>query len=69
LREFAGKAVGASIAVCYLARDTHLDRDVVISLLKTEQLDQSSVVRLRREAQTMGRLAGHPHIVTVHDIG
>src|SRR5687768_1390016 len=53
----------------YLARDTHLDRDVVISLLKTEQLDQSSVARLRREAQTMGRLAGHPHIVTVHDIG
>jgi len=53
----------------YLAQDTYLVREVVISVLKTEHLDQNGVIRLRREAQMMGRLGNHPHIVTVHDIG
>ncbi len=53
----------------YLARDTRLDRDVVIALLRTQQLDPDSVVRLTREAQAMARLGDHPNIVTVYDIG
>ncbi len=53
----------------FLARDTLLDRDVVIALLKTERLDANSAGRLRREAQAMARLGDHPHIVTVFDIG
>ncbi|HEY3136332.1 MAG TPA: protein kinase [Blastocatellia bacterium] len=53
----------------YLAQDTYLAREVVISVLKTGHLDQNGVIRLRREAQMMGRLGNHPHIVTVHDIG
>lgn len=53
----------------YLARDDRLDRDVVIALLKTDQLAADSVPRLIREAQAMARLGSHPNIVTVYDIG
>jgi tetratricopeptide (TPR) repeat protein len=53
----------------YLARDTRLDREVVIALLKTDQLQPKGVARLQREAQAMARLGDHPNIVTVHDIG
>jgi len=53
----------------YLAHDTKLDSDVAIAVIKTEGLDADSLTRIRREAQAMGRLRDHPHIVTVHDIG
>ncbi len=53
----------------YLARDTRLDSDVAIALVKTEGLDADGLTRIRREAQAMGRLRDHPHIVTVLDIG
>jgi class 3 adenylate cyclase len=52
----------------YRARDTRLDRDVAIALVKAEGLDEGARARVRREAQAMGRLGDHPHIVTVHDI-
>jgi len=42
---------------------------VAFSLIKTEGLDASGLARVRREAQAMGRLGSHPHIVTVFDIG
>ena len=53
----------------YLARDTLLNREVAIALIKTEGLDEAGITRVRREAQAMGRLGDHPHIVTVHDVG
>jgi len=53
----------------YLARDERLDRDVAVALIKTEGLDEAGRTRVAREAQAMGRLGDHPHIVTVHDIG
>ena len=49
----------------YLAHDTMLDRDVAFALIKTEGLDDVSRTRVSREAQAMGRLGSHPHIVTV----
>jgi hypothetical protein len=49
--------------------DTRLDRDVALALIKTEGLDAGALACVRREAQAMGRLGDHPHIVTVHDIG
>ncbi len=53
----------------YLARDTSLDSEVAIAVVKTEGLDADGLTRVRREAQAMGRLRDHPHIVPVFDIG
>src|SRR6185436_12751670 len=53
----------------YLARDSRLDRSVAFALIKTEGLDKAARVRVQREAEAMGRLGAHPHIVTVFDIG
>jgi serine/threonine protein kinase len=53
----------------YLARDSRLDREVVIALLKTVKLDPKSVARLWREAKTLAKLGSHPNIVTIFDIG
>lgn len=53
----------------YLAHDTRLDREVAFALLKTDGLDQEGRARITREAQAMGRLGDHPHIVSVYDIG
>ena len=53
----------------YLAHDTLLDREVAFALIKTEGLDETSRTRIQREAQAMGRLGSHQHIVTVFDLG
>ena len=53
----------------YLAYDTALDREVALATVKIDDLDEGGLLRVRREAQAMGRLGDHPHIVTVHDIG
>ena len=53
----------------YLAQDTILDREVAFALIKTEGLDEVSRTRITREAQAMGRLGFHLHIVTVFDLG
>ena len=53
----------------YLAHDTLLDREVAFALIKTEGLDEAGRSRISREAQAMGRLGSHQHIVTVFDLG
>ena len=53
----------------YVAYDTLLDREVAFSLIKTEGLDDAGRARVAREAQAMGRLGSHSHIVTVFDRG
>ena len=53
----------------YLAHDTLLDRDVAFALIKTEGLDDDGRLRITREAQAMGKLGTHPHVVAVFDIG
>ncbi len=65
VRRFLGE--GAKKRV-YLARDSMLDREVAIGLLKTEGLDEGGLARVRREAQATGRLGDHPHMVTVFDV-
>ena len=52
-----------------LAADTLLDRDVAFALIKTDGLDDVGRERVRREAQAMGRLGAHPHVVSVFDLG
>jgi serine/threonine protein kinase len=53
----------------FLAHDSLLDRDVAFALIKTEGLDSAGRDRIKREAQAMGRLGAHPHIVSVFDLG
>lgn len=53
----------------YLARDLVLDRDVALSVLKTEDLDAGGLGQLRDEARAVARLGTHPHVVTVFDLG
>jgi hypothetical protein len=53
----------------YLTLDTTLDREVAFALIKSEGLDETSRSRVQREAQAMGRLGSHSHIVTVFDLG
>ena len=53
----------------YVAHDTLLDREVAFALIKTDGLDETSRTRISREAQAMGRLGSHAHIVTVFDLG
>src|SRR5919198_4942694 len=54
----------------YLADDSELGRKVAVKLLddrfaSNEQLRQ----RFKREALTAARLSGHPHVVTIFDVG
>jgi tRNA A-37 threonylcarbamoyl transferase component Bud32 len=53
----------------YLARDTRLERDIALALIKTDGLDEAGRLRVQREAQAMADLGDHAHIVTVYDIG
>ncbi|MEZ4503460.1 MAG: protein kinase [Dehalococcoidia bacterium] len=53
----------------FLAHDARLDRDVAFALIKTKDLDATGRERITREAQAMGRLGAHPHIVTIFEIG
>jgi hypothetical protein len=53
----------------YLALDTMLDREVAFALVTSNALGAGGADRVRREAQAMARLAGHPNVVTVYDAG
>ncbi|RIK10627.1 MAG: hypothetical protein DCC49_02960 [Acidobacteria bacterium] len=53
----------------YRARDTRLDRDVAISLIKSEGMNSHDLARLKREAQAMAWLGDHPNVVTIYDLG
>ena len=66
VRRFLGEGGKKKV---YLAHDTLLDRDVAFALIKTEGLDGPGRERIQREAQAMGRLGSHGHIVTVFDLG
>ena len=46
-----------------------MDREVAFALIKTDGLDDTTRTRISREAQALGRLGSHPHIVTVFDLG
>ncbi|MCH8226270.1 MAG: zinc ribbon domain-containing protein, partial [Chloroflexi bacterium] len=66
VKEFLGEGGKKRV---FLAHDTLLDREVAFALIKTEGLDEAGRSRIQREAQAMGRLGSHPHIVTVFDLG
>ena len=45
------------------------DRDVAVAVFDTEEIGETVLARARREAQAMGKLGEHPHIVRVLDSG
>jgi tetratricopeptide (TPR) repeat protein len=64
------RCLGEGSTECvYLPHDIRLDRDVAIALIKTRSLDEPELACFWREAQAIGRLGAHPHIITVYDIG
>ena len=42
---------------------------MAFGLIKPEGLDEAGHTRISREAQELGHLGSHPHIVTVFDLG
>jgi class 3 adenylate cyclase len=66
VRRFVGE--GAKKRV-FEAHDTLLDRDVAVALIKADGLDTLGRQRIIHEAQALGRLGSHPHIVSVFDLG
>jgi hypothetical protein len=66
VKRFLGEGGKKRVYLCY---DTKLDRDVAFALIKTDGLNAEGEARIRREAQAMGKLGDHPHIVPVYDIG
>ena len=53
----------------YRARQRSFDRDVAVKVLLVSLDDERDRRRFARECSAMGRLTGHPHIVTVLESG
>lgn len=65
--EIESKVGQGGMSYVYRARDTKLDRNVAIKVLKEEfASDESFVEKFRNEARSAARL-GHPNIVTAYD--
>ena len=60
---------GGGMGVVYAARDTHLDRDVAVKVLRPEQAGRPGAAeRFAEEARIAARLQ-HPGVAPVHDLG
>ncbi len=58
------------MASIWAAKDTLLRRDVAIKVLAEQFGEQQRFVeRFEREARTAASLSGHPHVVTIYDVG
>lgn len=58
------------MASVWCAEDLVLDRTVAIKILAERFAhDQLAVRRFKREARAAARVCGHPHVVTVYDVG
>ena len=66
MRRFLGEGGKKKV---FLAHDESLDRDVAFALIKTDGLDATGRERITREAQAMGRMGSHPHVVTIFEMG
>lgn len=51
----------------YRAHQAAMRRTVALKVLDTNLVDQRDLRRFTRECQAVGRLTGHPHVVTVFD--
>ncbi|GGJ86373.1 serine/threonine-protein kinase PrkC [Lentibacillus kapialis] len=64
-----GSIGGGGMADVYLAKDTILDRNVAIKVLRLDYAnDEEFIARFDREAQSAASLS-HPNIVSIYDVG
>ena len=67
--EILGLLGAGGMGEVYKARDTRLDRDVAIKIIKVAGGgDPSSLHRFELEARAAGRL-NHPNILAIYDVG
>src|SRR5438270_579251 len=68
--ERIGLVARGGMASVWEARDHALDRTVAVKLLAEPfARDEVAVRRFKREARAAARLSGHPHVVTIYDVG
>ncbi len=53
----------------YRARDTRLEREVAVKLLRREQIKDPAAVELFQREAHLASLVTHPHVCAVHDSG
>ncbi|MGF1597407.1 MAG: serine/threonine-protein kinase [Acidimicrobiales bacterium] len=51
------------------AVDDAMGRQVAVKVLSAQLTDDSTAMRFERECRALGAVAGHPNIVTVHQVG
>jgi len=67
--EIISQLGGGGMALVYKGRDTLLNRQVTVKMLRPEYTsDEEFVARFRKEAQAVAKLS-HPNIVSVYDVG
>ena len=52
-----------------LVRDTSLDRDCALSVVRSAGVSEQDLDRFRLEARALARFGAHPNIVTIYDLG
>jgi hypothetical protein len=67
--EDASEIGRGGFGVVYRARQPAISRTVAVKVLAADRLDVDARRRFELEVRAMGRLGGHPHIVTVHQAG
>src|SRR3982074_3815999 len=68
--EVVRHVANGGMASVWCADDRVLGRRVAIKVLAEQfQHDEAAISRFKREARTQARLATHPHIVNVYDVG
>ena len=68
--EVRGKLGEGRMGVVYLAYDTVLEREVALKVMATSiESNEELRERFLQEAKAIARLANHPNIVSVNDLG
>ncbi|MCI3921535.1 Stk1 family PASTA domain-containing Ser/Thr kinase [Paenibacillus sp. TRM 82003] len=67
--ELIERVGGGGMALVYKAKDTLLNRNVAVKILRQQYVhDEEFIRRFRREAQSAASLS-HPNVVSVYDVG
>ncbi len=53
----------------YAAHDMRLRRDVALTVIKIEGLDEAARASIKREVRSLARLGEQPHILTIYEVG